>query len=628
MNMNNLDSESQITYPSGNNIKSPSGVPMFPTSAELEADWQALYTTTSNGKILTYTAGNVPECDPKNPGNDCCLTNTGRCWLRSDNPKYDKDGNLPDEQLWKLVSDEKGDTSLQCKYSSSKNDSGLCMQPYLGYNIHSESANLGDCGKDASIIEYDDTSGTMRNRGLGTKLGMYAMNPESTKPVYFSQPYDSNCLRSSYGKYWWKKGNCNRSSLWMNDNGILRCCTADQTNIGLIDEVCAPSFSPDIKGESSSICTSYMTNYCKRNNFDDVCMSFLTNKVAAYVPLQRAVGIKLIQDYHDQHGFDQNDKFWYETAADICNANPGLCDDILDSSCANVTRDQLGKDARLQMLCGCHLKCDKSESLDKTNDNYDSYTRPSTNNQPLDFGIGQINENEFMNIKTKSQNIYHEATNDRDTELIEYDDGLIDYNKFQDSECQYIYAGIIPDQCDPVCNVDQPNQTTIRRGRNVGEDKWETVDCDKVTTCIIDNVVVEMINSSFPNMSYANVCGNCGSGSGEKSCFCRIDGVTEYIKNSKIGNIDLGQYCGQCLDGNGKPLPGGCNGNVPGGGGGGGVPSGKFKLSWWEIGGILGVILIICVIIISITWYYHRAPSSPSQTVSTSYEDSSNSVDM
>jgi len=56
------------------------------------------------------------------------------------------------------------------------------------------------------------------------------------------------------------------------------------------------------------------------------------------------------------------------------------------------------------------------------------------------------------------------------------------------------------------------------------------------TVCVIDDVTIDLINSSAGTISFANICGGCGSDAGS-SCVCYTLDTTVEEQDSKVGNI-------------------------------------------------------------------------------------------
>lgn len=87
----------------------------------------------------------------------------------------------------------------------------------------------------------------------------------------------------------------------------------------------------------------------------------------------------------------------------------------------------------------------------------------------------------------------------------------------------------IPSSCDPVCLYQNTIQNAVYQP------------CQS-TSCIIDNVTVDIINSQVGNgINFGQVCGNCG---GSGVCECWLSGININDVNSIInGGINLSQSC-------------------------------------------------------------------------------------
>nr|QBK86531.1 MAG: hypothetical protein LCMAC102_03260 [Marseillevirus LCMAC102] len=101
---------------------------------------------------------------------------------------------------------------------------------------------------------------------------------------------------------------------------------------------------------------------------------------------------------------------------------------------------------------------------------------------------------------------------------------------------QYPYPGI-DSWCDPICRF----SGTIEEAYQ-SNGMWNPREC-KSTTCILDNITVNEVNSCG-GFNIDMVCGGCkGKTAGCSSCY--ISDVTANIINS-CGKINLKQHCGSC----------------------------------------------------------------------------------
>lgn len=86
-------------------------------------------------------------------------------------------------------------------------------------------------------------------------------------------------------------------------------------------------------------------------------------------------------------------------------------------------------------------------------------------------------------------------------------------------------------QCDPLCN----RTTTIQETVN-----YEVQLCLS-SLCIIDDVTINLVESSVGNINFTQACGGCASTSSQ--CNCIISGISIDSAESELGNINLEQYC-------------------------------------------------------------------------------------
>lgn len=126
----------------------------------------------------------------------------------------------------------------------------------------------------------------------------------------------------------------------------------------------------------------------------------------------------------------------------------------------------------------------------------------------------------------------------------------------------------------------------------------------------MDNIAVNIINSSTGNVSFDQVCSGCG-GSGDENCVCYISDVAVNVVNSHTGSLNLSQNCGSCYT-----FPKGDPTNVTkvdcgtffptpsGGGGGGGGGSNDEKLVLFGAAGCVGLALL--VLAVALIYHYTR----------------------
>lgn len=90
-------------------------------------------------------------------------------------------------------------------------------------------------------------------------------------------------------------------------------------------------------------------------------------------------------------------------------------------------------------------------------------------------------------------------------------------------------------ECDSICISTQ----NVRPVNSAGDALY----CQK-TICIIDNISIDLLNSTLGGINFSQLCGDCGSG----GCLCIIKDVDINAEESEIGGINLSQECGnqQC----------------------------------------------------------------------------------
>lgn len=108
---------------------------------------------------------------------------------------------------------------------------------------------------------------------------------------------------------------------------------------------------------------------------------------------------------------------------------------------------------------------------------------------------------------------------------------------------EYLLPGIIPPECDSTCHlVSDTGGIPIYEygGAKVG---MEPKVCEQ-TTCVMDDVTINYVNSQVGKTNLKQMCGNCGSG-GAGSCTCVMNNVNINDINSIVSkNTDLKQSCG------------------------------------------------------------------------------------
>jgi hypothetical protein len=90
--------------------------------------------------------------------------------------------------------------------------------------------------------------------------------------------------------------------------------------------------------------------------------------------------------------------------------------------------------------------------------------------------------------------------------------------------------GVSSIACDPLCSNTQAIPTVTAAG--------VTEKCQQ-GVCIIDNVTINLINSSTEAISFNQICDGCSSG----GCNCSIVNINVQANNSKLGEVGFNQNC-------------------------------------------------------------------------------------
>jgi hypothetical protein len=127
-----------------------------------------------------------------------------------------------------------------------------------------------------------------------------------------------------------------------------------------------------------------------------------------------------------------------------------------------------------------------------------------------------------------------------------------------------------------------------------------------MNVCVMDDITVDLINSSTGNITFNQVCGCPG---GKCICYMAEDAINEI--NSISGQIDISQNCSNCATFNQDPRnsqPSNCSGSNPNPPNPPTPPSEQWwekVLDWieknwkWEVLGLtIFVILIIVILLI------------------------------
>lgn len=187
---------------------------------------------------------------------------------------------------------------------------------------------------------------------------------------------------------------------------------------------------------------------------------------------------------------DSKDPFFNSVTQYLTGQVPGSLDQALSWYCQEFSRSDVvganenNPDNTLLSLCGCHL-------LPTTGS-------PVTAAPPLSSG-----DNSMWDLQGKSQNVSPYYLN-------------------------------IPgsSSCDPICStpIAIQNYGGLFGGPCTG------------SSCVMDNITVNIIDSSTGDVNISQVCGNCSEG----TCTCYISDVSITEMQSNSGAVNLTQQCGAC----------------------------------------------------------------------------------
>jgi hypothetical protein len=107
-----------------------------------------------------------------------------------------------------------------------------------------------------------------------------------------------------------------------------------------------------------------------------------------------------------------------------------------------------------------------------------------------------------------------------------------------DQYATYVNNYQIAKECTPVCN--RSNVIPL-----VAPDGITILPCAN-TVCLIDNVAINLAQSTLNGITFSQICSGCGSKTvnGVSSCSCIIENNTIDVVNSKIGgNLSIQQNC-------------------------------------------------------------------------------------
>jgi hypothetical protein len=107
------------------------------------------------------------------------------------------------------------------------------------------------------------------------------------------------------------------------------------------------------------------------------------------------------------------------------------------------------------------------------------------------------------------------------------------------------YADLLQNQvhqCAPVCQL----PGTVFWATQDSKGNWTIENCTQ-DYCIIDDVTIDLINSSAGNINLSQACSNCSGG----QCVCVLNDVDIKAVDSSIGDVEMNQVCKSgCYDSN------------------------------------------------------------------------------
>ena len=101
------------------------------------------------------------------------------------------------------------------------------------------------------------------------------------------------------------------------------------------------------------------------------------------------------------------------------------------------------------------------------------------------------------------------------------------------------YNGLSTDlrACDPLCS----GLDTVQFFPSATATQPQQCTTD---VCIIDDVTINVINSDLGNITFQQICQNCGPG----NCRCIISDINILAQNSDLGQLNLQQNCGSATE--------------------------------------------------------------------------------
>jgi hypothetical protein len=278
------------------------------------------------------------------------------------------------------------------------------------------------------------------------------------------------------------------SAIWISPEQMVNCCIFDQSGIPPDKNPCAPEYVTS----GSGYCPVVMLEECKDWSTDK-CQTYL--QLIKNTPLAKDLVPQILKNYiTNPKRAPMNDYCspllpFHHCPAGRDDSKDPFFTDIVPELCSATG----SCDAILNQFCSQFLKEDlnKDPTLQTLCGCHLSESQMKPPQPPPDQGL------KLTNTITRSN--------------------------------QYIYPGV-PTVCDPICNI----KNTILKNNTP---------C-KGTTCIMDHVDINIINSATGPIDVGQFCG-CKDG---VSCNCFINDLNIDVANSKIqGGIQVFQKCGACF---------------------------------------------------------------------------------
>lgn len=503
------------------NQEQPAYIPVYETDPKylwfLDQNSQKLKVSESDNP-LTYTLNPVQDCyENKNGGDcssDCCSTSStlDKC-MYSWNWGYAK--NYGYFSFPKESTCDRWVYPIDVVQSTGQDISGtFCLN---GRNTnHYMRTYLGCDGTIATNASHTDC----------VNIGTQSCDSSRTDDVYISSNPDPEGTRAE-----WQ---------FIDQDIAFSCCTLDyETAQSGVNHQCNYGFNPSsAQNKCSPLIQDYCANYWNSSSATGQnCSRFLATSPSSCTTIQQTIqnyitsksrgnyqdyvsknlakaGNPTSVAYYQSHNCninqtcsdpndpccrdDSTDPFFAYNIPYLCNSGNdscpistlhdpstgdllGVCDAQLQYFCQSYTRDDLAVDPTLQRMCGCFLTIDPDA--------------PITN--PTIIGAPNMNLTEAGKTPANPSPYY--------TMSVDQATGA---------------------SCDDLCN------SASIQSKSFGGKCTQNV-------CVIDDVNITYVNSSTSSNSY--ITQNCGSGSS-----CYIQNVTINSVNSDTGGYDISQNCGSC----------------------------------------------------------------------------------